>query len=281
MEAWNVQMYSPSVADASKSVLVEVLRCLGSYGRYLVLAGGWAPYFILEKFGEGEHCGSVDIDLVLDPKLIDKKMYATIVETIGKRGYRPSPDNPFTFYRVVRSSFDGKEHEIEVDFLTEPEEAKRLHPQFLHIQKDLQAVVMPGCSVVFSHNFKHTIKGALPGGGMTSVSANVADVVGSLTMKGLALEGRYKEKDSYDIYSMVKFFGGGPVGAARQVKKHLTTPVIKRAMHLMREKFKTQRSEGPFQVARFMAPLDAGERDRIQADAYITAKEFFTELEGV
>lgn len=274
-------MYSPSVADASKSVLVEVLRCLGSYGRYLVLVGGWAPYFILEKFGEGEHCGSVDIDLVLDPKLIDKKMYATIVETIGKRGYKPSPDNPFTFHRVVRSPFNGKEHEIEVDFLTEPEEAKRLHPQFLHIQRDLQAVVMPGCSVVFSHNFKHTIKGALPGGGMTSVSANVADVVGSLTMKGLALEGRYKEKDSYDIYSMVKFFGGGPVGAARQVKKHLTTPVIKRAMHLMREKFKTQRLEGPFQVARFMAPLDAGERDRIQADAYITAKGFFTELEGV
>lgn len=273
-------MYSPSVVNASKSVLVEVLKCLGSYGQYLVLVGGWAPYFVLEKFGGGEHCGSVDIDLVLDPKLIDKKMYATIVETIGKRGYKPSPDNPFTFYRVVRSPFDGKEHEIEVDFLTEPKEAKRLHPQFLHIQKDLQAVVMAGCSVVFFHNFKHTIKGTLPGGGITSVSADVADVVGSLTMKGLALEGRYKEKDSYDIYSMVKFFGGGPVGAARQVKKYLTTPVIKRAIYLIKEKFKTQRSEGPFQVARFMAPLDASERDRIQADAYITAKEFFSELES-
>lgn len=59
MEAWNVRMYSPSVVNASKSVLVEVLRCLGSYGRYLVLVGGWAPYFILEKFGGGKHCGSV------------------------------------------------------------------------------------------------------------------------------------------------------------------------------------------------------------------------------
>ena len=272
-------MYSPSVVNASKSVLVEVLRCLESYGRCLVLAGGWAPYFILEKFGGGEHCGSVDIDLVVDSKLIDKKMYATIVEIIGKRGYKPSPDNPFTFYRVVRS-FGGKEHEIEVDFLTEPEEAKRLHPQFLHVQKDLQAVVMPGCSVALSHNFKHAIKGALPEGGITSVSANVADIVGSLTMKGLALEGRYKEKDPYDIYSLVKFFEGGPRGAARQVKKHLTTPMIKRAMHMIKQKFETQRSEGPFQVARFMAPSNAGGQARIQADAHITLKEFFTRLES-
>jgi len=61
MAVWNIGMYSKSVTESSKSVLVEVLRILGSYMDYLVLTGGWSPFFILEKFGEGgQHCGSVD-----------------------------------------------------------------------------------------------------------------------------------------------------------------------------------------------------------------------------
>ena len=50
MAVWNIGMYSKSVTESSKSVLVEVLRILGSYRDYLVLTGGWSPYFILEKF---------------------------------------------------------------------------------------------------------------------------------------------------------------------------------------------------------------------------------------
>ena len=63
MAVWNIGMYSKSITESSKSVLIEVLRILGSYRDYLVLTGGWAPYFILEKFGGGgQHCGSIDID---------------------------------------------------------------------------------------------------------------------------------------------------------------------------------------------------------------------------
>jgi len=71
MAVWNIGMYSKSITESSKSVLIEALRILGSYRDYLVLTGGWAPYFILEKFGEGgQHCGSIDIDFVLNPRLI-------------------------------------------------------------------------------------------------------------------------------------------------------------------------------------------------------------------
>jgi len=71
MAVWNIGMYSKSITESSKTVLIEALRILGSYRDYLVLTGGWAPYFILEKFGEGgQHCGSIDIDFVLNPRLI-------------------------------------------------------------------------------------------------------------------------------------------------------------------------------------------------------------------
>jgi hypothetical protein len=44
------------------------------------------PYFILEKFGKrDQHCGSIDINFVLNPCLIDLKVYETIVSSIEKK----------------------------------------------------------------------------------------------------------------------------------------------------------------------------------------------------
>lgn len=286
MEIPSIQMYSPSVVEASKSVLIELSRCLSSYKDHLVLAGGWAPYFILEKFGQRRiaHCGSIDVDFILNSELVTERVYETIVETITKRGYEPARDEsgkeiPFKFYRRVKSPLDGEEHKIPVDFLTEPVKAKKFHAQLLRVQKDLQAVIIPGCNIVFSHNFRHLIQGTLPDGGKTGAPVNIADIVGSLTMKGLALQGRYKEKDCYDIYYLLKFFKGGPARAAQQVKKHLTRD-IKRAVHAIKEKFRTQRSEGPYQVARFVAPANVDQWDKIRANVHITVRKFFVELRG-
>jgi hypothetical protein len=286
MAVWNVGMYSRSITEFSKSVLIEVLRILGSYKDYLVLTGGWAPYFILEKFGEGgQHCGSIDIDFVLNPRLIDLKVYETIVSSIEKRGYTPYVTDdgevlPYRFYRSVKSPFDGVEYKIEVDFISEPDVVKRLSPEkFLAVQKDLQAVVIRGSGVVFSHNFEHKIEGVLPSGAETKVSARVSDVVGSLATKGLALKGRYKEKDAYDIYFVLRHYRGGPKKVAEEMRGFVDESVVAEALEEIRDKFRNVRSEGPFQVAYFLAPEDERLRDRIQGEAYAVLRTFFDSLE--
>ena len=285
MAAWNISMYSKSVTETSKSVLIEVLRILGSYKDYLVLTGGWAPYFILEKFGKsGQHCGSVDIDFVLNPHLIDLKVYETIVSLIEKRGYRPYVVEdgdvlPYRFYRSVKSHLDGIEYTIEVDFISEPDVVKRLSPdKFLAVQKDLQAVVIRGSSVVFSHNFEHNIRGVLPTGAETKAVAKISDVVGSLATKGLALKGRYKEKDAYDIYFVLRYYKDGPKKAAEEVRSFLNESVVAEALAEIRDKFRSVRSEGPFQVAYFLAPEDERLRERIQGEAYAVLRAFFDGL---
>lgn len=285
MAVWNIDMYSKSATESSKSVLVEILRILGSYGDYLVLTGGWAPYFILARLGEGgQHCGSVDIDFVLNHGLIDLKVYGTIVSLIEKRGYKPYVTEggevlPYRFYRRIKSSLNGVEYAIKVDFISEPDAAKRLLPdKFLAVQKDLQAVVIRGSSVVFSHNFQHKIEGALPSGAETKALAKISDVVGSLATKGLALKGRYKEKDAYDIYFVLRYYRGGPRKVAEEVRSFLGEPIVAEALEEIREKFRTARSEGPFQVARFLAPEDERLRDRTQGEAYTVLKAFFDAL---
>jgi hypothetical protein len=278
-------MYSKSITECSKSVLIEILRTLGSYRDYLVLTGGWAPYFILEKFGEGsQHCGSIDIDFVLNPDLIDLKVYETIVSLIQKRGYRPyvAGDGevlPYRFYRSVKSPLDSVEYRIEVDFISEPAVVERLSPdKFLAVQRDLQAVVIRGSSVVFSHNFEHKIQGVLPTGAETEVVAKVCDVAGCLATKGLALKGRYKEKDAYDIYFVLRYYKGGPKKVAEEVHGFLNESIIAEALKEIRDKFRTVRSEGPFQVAYFLAPEGGRLRERIQGEAYAVLSAFFDSL---
>jgi len=285
MAAWNVNMYHRGLTEASKSVLIEILRVLGRYSDYLVLSGGWAPYFILQRFGEqNEHCGSVDIDFVLDPRLAELKVYETIVSSIKKRGYRPyETENgellPFRFYRGIRSPLDRKYYDIEVDFISEPDVAEKLQPSmFLAVQRDLQAVVIRGSSVVFSYNFEHSVEGVLPSGAEARVTCKIADVTGCIATKGLALKGRYKEKDPYDIYFLLRHYRGGPEAAAREVNRHLKDPIVKEAIDEIKEKFRTARSEGPFQVAYFVAPEDQTMRDRIQGEAFATLRLFLERL---
>jgi len=142
---WNINVYSQGLTEASKSVLLEILRTLGSYRDHLVLSGGWTPYFILQRFGKADrHCGSIDIDFVLNPRLVDLRVYETIVSMIEKRGYKPyKTENgevlPYRFYRSAKSPLDSKDYDIEVDFITEPHVVERLHPSmFLAVQRDLQ-----------------------------------------------------------------------------------------------------------------------------------------------
>ena len=285
MVAWHVNMYRPGLTEASRSVLLEVLRILGSYKDQLVLIGGWAPYFILEKFGEADqHCGSIDIDLALDPRIADLKVYDTIVSLIEKRGYEPYKTDdgrilPYRFYRSIRSPSDGQDYVIEVDFITEPHIAQKMQPSaFLAVQRDLQAVIVRGSSIVFSHNFEHIIKGVLPSGAETSVTCKIADLVGCITTKGLALKGRYKEKDPYDIYYLLRHYQGGLEKAAREARLYLKNPIVKEAIDEIKEKFKTAKSEGPFQAAYFLAPEDEQLRERIQGDVYIVLRTFIDNL---
>lgn len=71
--------YGDDITATSLSGLAELMTALGAYRDALVLIGGWAPFFILEQFGEPgasqadafqadafqtafEHVGSIDIN---------------------------------------------------------------------------------------------------------------------------------------------------------------------------------------------------------------------------
>src|SRR3990172_11142426 len=109
-------MYDRDTTETSKGALVELCRALRQYHSDMVLAGGWAPYFLVKDYFD--HCGSIDIDLVLKPKVIER--YENIKQILERLGYS-STGSVFRFERRAASPSTGREYKIEVDFLTEPE----------------------------------------------------------------------------------------------------------------------------------------------------------------
>jgi len=249
-------MYDLDATETSKGALVELCRALRQYRRDMVLAGGWAPYFLLKDCFD--HCGSVDVDFVLRPTVIER--YENIKQILERLGYRPT-GSVFRFDREVTSPRSGVGYRVEVDFLTEPEGAERLPSDWLaSVQRDLRACIIDGCGIVFRHNLDVSLRAVMPGDGEASANFCCANIVASLTMKGLALY-RMKDKDSYDVYSVAGFYGKGPKQASNafmnSVKEKGSERTVAEALDEIKDAFASLASQGPSAVARFTGSEDA------------------------
>lgn len=257
-------MYDSAKTEVSKGALVQLALALNAYRNDMVLAGGWAPYFL--TLGHFEHCGSLDIDLVLRPSIMIRyeRIREIVVEALG---YKPT-DREFKFEKQVKDR-KGAPFRVELDFLTEPQAAEEAG--LVNVQDGLMATLIPGCSVAFNFNYEQEVRGVIPEDGEATEIIHVADVVGSLTMKGLALGRAAKlDKDSYDIYAVAGFHGGSPAQAADKFNQSISKKtngqmpaVTATALGRIYNGFETQNSYGSQAVSRFMmsdVSLDAGER---------------------
>lgn len=266
--------YGDDATEASKSALAELATALKSYRDALVLIGGWAPYLILERFGKREsefqHVGSIDIDWVVDPQLVDRERYATIIELLRLRGYTPIEGSTFQFEREI-SRPDGVDYTVRVDFLTpEPLPGQGRRRRHRPLQIGLKARTLPGAEVALAHNFLHQLQATLPGDGVVSVELRVADVVGALALKGVALGQRYVEKDAYDIYALCAHYQDGPRSVAQALLPYASEGPVAGGLRAIAEQFRDVNAPGPNWVAAFLGRSDDA---RIKQDAYMTVSE--------
>ena len=247
------RLYDRNLTEASKSALAELCSTLTIYKNDFVLVGGWAPYFLTKN--HFDHCGSKDIDLVLKPAIMAR--YESIRSIIKKLGYEETA-NPFRFKKNVASPLDKKEYSINVDFLTEPEAAEQILP-LIKVQDDLTACLIQGSSIIFKFHYENEIEATLPNNGKISVTINTANIVGALTMKGLALP-RLNDKDSYDIFALTGHYEGNPIRASKTYIDHiretsLTTNekgTIRLSLNRINQAFRTPDSYGVHSVSRFV-----------------------------
>ncbi len=266
---------------ASKSALVELMRILRPYNEAIVLVGGWVPYLLLESHKvKGDifrHVGSIDIDLVVDPDLVNDHEYQTIVELIGETGWDQVPSKLFTFERKIMGK-DAVERYITVDFLTPQQRSEGREHRHRGIQADLKARTMVGVELGLKHNYWHHMKGEMPNGAMTDVDFKMLDVVGCIGTKGIALGERYKHKDAYDIVSVLDHYGKGVKEIAYEFLPFLGESQIQESLTRLGKMFSNERSEGSLLYAEFLEPIDKEEKDIYAQRGYRLVSEFLANL---
>lgn len=276
--------YEPGLIDASKSALLELSITLGEFRDSIVLVGGWAPYFLIEEFGSDDfsHIGSIDIDLAINPETIDQNSYAGIIERIESRGYSQKVDKNggpvfFSYVKPIASALDHKEYTIQVDFLTSRDFSAGRHRHRI-VQKDLRARVCEESATAFRNKFVKRISGILPGNGEASSDIQIVDISGCLAMKGIVMDMRYKEKDAYDIYTVVSKCLKSPTEVAKDVSVHLDDYYVMKGLELIKERFRDIRSVGPTWVADFLEPIDQTAKERTIAEVHVKMGEFINNL---
>jgi len=270
--------YHPAITDASKSVLLELMTVLRSYRESIVLIGGWVPYFLLEAYKpEGidfAHVGSIDIDLVIDPDVIDEQKYQTIARMLLDRGYRLSKEILYQFERTIKSDIDKKEYTIGVDFLTSrPPKGKGSSHRHRQIQPDLKARNLAGAEIALKLSQEVSLAGILPGDGKTELDFKMADLSSFLALKGIAFGERYQEKDAYDIYVVCNYYKDGPNSVAKEVRPKKKIAIVKRGLNAIRNRFPSPDAEGPSWVINFMAITDPREKEEMRQRSFMVVNE--------
>ena len=256
--------YSADALRATRTVLIELMQILGEFRDHVVVVGGSVPGLLLRDSAE-PHVGTLDIDLAFDFRSIPDASYQTLLQALTSRGYRRG-GQPFQFFRGVPFS-DRDPIIVEVDLLA-GEYGGTGPSHRTQVVQDARARKTRGCDLVFENNNLVAVEGELPGGGHITVQCRVAAIVPFLTMKGMALADRLKEKDAYDIYYCVRRYPGGLAALADAFRPHIANGLVREGLTKIKEKFLSPDHAGPKWIADFLEIADPDERAIQQRAAY-------------
>ncbi len=259
--------FSDDIAQISLSHVLEIMKALQSYRDGLVIVGGWAPYFLLRQFQKNgndfEHTGSVDIDIVVNPEIINETQYAELETLLRGRGYEPDSKIEYSYSKRVRTS-SGREVEIRIDFLAPEYGGTSQRHRNQRVQDDFLARKAKGADLAFRQRFLFTLNDKLPNGADASVDFYVADIVAMIAMKSYVLGRRYKEKDAYDIFALVLHYKDGAASVAAETKPFISETPLPEGIENLKKQFTAVNSEGPAAVADFFQETGEQREQRMQ-----------------
>jgi hypothetical protein len=242
--------YDDRTTAAVKTVLIEVGQILGSFKGKFAVVGGAVPWLLLGA-EDMPHVGTLDVDLTLDAHALGDGEYATLIDALRGHGYaRRKTLRRFQLVRQVPAQDGGGAIDIIVDFLMprDAEIVKNVPP----LISDFAVQRADGADLALRFYQMVAISGSMPDGGTNRVEIAVCSIPALLAMKGHALQGRYKQKDAYDIYYCVRNYPDGTAALAEACRPLLAHPSGERGYRFIAEKFDTVDGYGPTCVRRFV-----------------------------
>ena len=276
--------YQQDQTEISLSMLLEVIDALKGYGSDVVVVGGWAPYFLLQRHGSdqaGQHVGSLDGDFALNFKSIPEDKYETILETLRRLGYvqrknAQGKEVPASFVKTIKVG--DTPFTMQIDFLAGEYGGTAKNHRHQKVQ-DILAHKGRGTDLVFNNYYKEEVRGRFPNGAEVRMNVFVANEVAIFAMKGVAIGQRTKAKDYYDIYMIAKHLVGGPTALGKRLGAFKGNKVILEAAENVRNYFDSPKGLGPTSVADFEGEDETEAREILQRDVYEVVALVLTEFD--
>jgi len=242
--------YDDRTTAAVKSVLVEIGQILGSFQGKFAVIGGAVPWLLLDN-EEMPHVGTLDVDLGLDAEALGDGEYARLVETLMKHDYHQREDlRRFQLIRQIPATDGGDPIDIIVDFLM-PRDAEIVKNKPPLIE-DFAVQRADGADLAMQFFRMVAVRGTMPKGGTNQVEIAVCSIPALLAMKGHALNGRYKQKDAYDIYYCMRNYPTGIEALAEDCRPLLEHASGAKGYSFIDEKFDAPEGYGPTCVRKFV-----------------------------
>lgn len=186
--------YDDRTTAAVKAVLIEVGQILGAFKGKFAVIGGAVPWLLLSN-EDMPHVGTLDVDLGLDAEALGDREYATLVKALMSHGYEQRKElRRFQLVRQVPTNAGGP-IDVIVDFLMPRDAAAMKNVPPLLSEFAVQRA--DGAELALRFYQMVAIEGPMPSGGINRVEIAVCSIPALLAMKGHAVRGRYKQKDSY------------------------------------------------------------------------------------
>ena len=125
-----------------------------------------------------------------------------------------------------------------------------------------------GADLLPEHHLTFALEGFLPDGARQTCDVKMANVVSLLAMKGITISERYKEKDAYDIYSILTHYKQGAPSCLEEIASHLRNGLVREGLASICDKFLLKDSVGPTWAAKFIAPENPNEAGLRQVEIY-------------
>ncbi|WP_424257179.1 hypothetical protein [Castellaniella sp.] len=243
--------YDDRTTAAVKSVLIEIGQILGSFKGKFAVVGGAVPWLLLGDNEDMPHVGTLDLDLDLDSTALGDGEYANLIDELLGHGYVQREQlRPFQLSRQIKATDGGPPIDVIIDFLRprDAELVKNVPP----LISDFAVQGADGADLAVRFYQMVAITGSMPHGGVNRVEVAVSSIPALLAMKGFAIEGRYKQKDAYDIYYCVRNYPGGPHVLAEDCRPLLEHASGMTGYQYIADKFDTLDGFGPTCVRRFV-----------------------------
>ncbi|HZY96235.1 MAG TPA: hypothetical protein VFE35_03950 [Candidatus Cybelea sp.] len=249
--------------DRARATALTVAQVIGDLIHDTVVVGGLVPTLRYPDAFDallGPHVGTHDFDLALDLAIFNEERYAEIDKRLRDAGF--APDKKETTGALVRQRWSYRESAATVEFIMPPVGDHEMGLQSL--TKELGALRMIGIDLALDDRTFFTLAGRDLRGYTVERSIPVCGDAPFVVLKGLALGGRDKAKDAYDLCFVLRQAPEGPEGIAERLFPHSGHPAVERARRYLDRDFRAIDGRGPRFVCEFQG--DPG-NDDLAADA--------------